>query len=84
VTCKRSVMLVVTFALGAMTNGNSHGNVDTMVNETEGRAEYEPSDYLQYREYVQRKIQRGLRDIEEGRVVDDAEVERRIAQWCTE
>ncbi|MBK9266126.1 MAG: hypothetical protein IPM54_40860 [Polyangiaceae bacterium] len=39
---------------------------------------------IQYHIYVRQKIERGLADIEEGRVVDDAEVERRMARWLVE
>lgn len=36
---------------------------------------------IQYHIYVRQKVERGLQDIEEGRVVDQDEVERRMAKW---
>ena len=40
---------------------------------------------IQYHIYVRRKIERGLRDVEEGRVVPQEEAERRLApRWQPE
>ena len=36
---------------------------------------------IQYHIYVREKIERGLRDIEEGRVLTQEEVEQRMAKW---
>jgi len=36
---------------------------------------------IQYHIYVRQKIERGLADIEAGRVVSHEEVERRMAKW---
>jgi predicted transcriptional regulator len=36
---------------------------------------------IQYHIYVCEKIERGLRDIEEGRLLSQEEVERRMARW---
>ena len=36
---------------------------------------------VQYRIYVRQAIAAGLRDVDEGRVVSQEEVERRIARW---
>lgn len=36
---------------------------------------------IQYHIYVREKIERGLRDIEEGRVLSQAEVEQRASKW---
>lgn len=36
---------------------------------------------IQYGIYVLQKIQRGLKDIEEGRVVSHEEARRQIARW---
>lgn len=41
-------------------------------------------DDIQYHIYVRQKLERGMADIEEGRVVDDAEVERRLSRWLVE
>ncbi len=36
---------------------------------------------IQYHIYVREKIERGLQDVREGRVLSQEEVERRIARW---
>ncbi len=36
---------------------------------------------VQYRLYVRQAIAVGLRDVEEGRVLSQEEVERRMAKW---
>ena len=36
---------------------------------------------IQYHLYVLQKIERGLKDIEEGRVYTQEEVEKRFAKW---
>jgi predicted transcriptional regulator len=36
---------------------------------------------IQYHIYVRQKIERGLEDVAEGRVVDEDEAERRMARW---
>ena len=36
---------------------------------------------IQYHIYVRQKIERGLQDMEEGRVVTEEEAERRMARW---
>ena len=36
---------------------------------------------VQYHLYVRQKIERGLQDLNEGRVLSEAEVEQRMAQW---
>ena len=36
---------------------------------------------IQYRIYVCQKIERGLKDVDEGRVVSQQEIERRMAKW---
>ena len=36
---------------------------------------------IQYHIYVREKIERGLRDVEKGRVLNQEEVERRMARW---
>jgi predicted transcriptional regulator len=41
-------------------------------------------DDIQYHIYVRQKLARGLADIEAGRIVDDSEVERRLARWLVE
>ncbi len=36
---------------------------------------------IQYRIYVRQKVEQGLKDLEEGRVLTQEEVERRMARW---
>lgn len=36
---------------------------------------------IQYRIYVRQAIAAGLRDVQEGRVLSQEEVERRMARW---
>ncbi|MEO8276997.1 MAG: hypothetical protein ABI639_12335 [Thermoanaerobaculia bacterium] len=38
-------------------------------------------EQIQYHLYVVQKIEAGLRDAEEGRLLSQEEVERRIARW---
>lgn len=39
---------------------------------------------IQYQIYVREKIERGLRDVDAGRLVDQEEVERRMSKWLGE
>jgi hypothetical protein len=39
---------------------------------------------LQYSIYVRERIERGRREAQEGRLVDQEEVERRMGQWLGE
>ena len=36
---------------------------------------------IQYHIYVREKIERGIKDVEEGRVVSQEEVEQRMSRW---
>ena len=36
---------------------------------------------IQYHIYVREKIERGLKDVEEGRVFSQQEIERRMSKW---
>ena len=38
-------------------------------------------DDIQYRIYVRQAIAAGVRDVDEGRVVSQEEVERRMSRW---
>jgi len=38
---------------------------------------------IQYHSYVRQKVERGLRDVAEGRVLSQEEVERRMARWLS-
>lgn len=40
-----------------------------------------PFEDVQYRLYLQQKVERGLADVRAGRVGSHEEVERRMAQW---
>ncbi|MFI5381876.1 MAG: hypothetical protein ACHRHE_21465 [Tepidisphaerales bacterium] len=39
---------------------------------------------IQYQLYVRQKIDRGLADVRDGRVIDHDEVQRRVASWREE
>ncbi len=39
---------------------------------------------IQYHIYVREKVEQGLKKFEEGRVLDQDEVERRMARWLEE
>ena len=36
---------------------------------------------IQYHIYAREKIERGLKDIEEGRILNQEEIERRMSKW---
>jgi len=38
---------------------------------------------VQYHIYVRQKVERGLKDVEEGRVLSTEEVERRMSRWLS-
>lgn len=38
---------------------------------------------IQYHIYVRQKIEQGLEDVEAGRVISHAEVQRRLSKWLT-
>jgi hypothetical protein len=40
-------------------------------------------DDIQYHLFVRRSVERGLRDIDEGRILTVDEMERRLGQWLT-
>jgi predicted transcriptional regulator len=39
---------------------------------------------IQYHIYVREKIERGLEDVKQGRVIEQEEVERRMRKWTAE
>lgn len=39
---------------------------------------------IEYRLYLHRKVEQGLADIEQGRLLEQEEVERRMAKWLGE
>lgn len=52
--------------------------VSKLLKQLPDEASYEE---IQYHIYVRQKIEKGLKDVEEGRVLTQAEVERRMAKW---
>lgn len=52
--------------------------VRRMLDEIPDDATYED---IEYRIYVRRKVEQGLKDLEEGRTSSHEEVERRMARW---
>lgn len=38
-------------------------------------------EHIQYHIYVREKIEHGLKDIKEGRVISQQEIERRMSKW---
>ena len=47
----------------------------------EGLPEDASLEEIQYQIYVRQKIDRGLKDLDEGRTVTQEEAERRMAKW---
>jgi predicted transcriptional regulator len=39
---------------------------------------------IQYHIYVRQKVERGLQDVQEGRVLTQEEVEKKMARWTGE
>ncbi len=39
---------------------------------------------IQYHIYIRQKIDRGLKDVEEGRIVSEAEFDQRMSKWLEE
>jgi len=52
--------------------------VKKLLDQIPDAASYEE---IQYHIYVRQKIERGLKDVAEGRTVSQEEVERRLAKW---
>jgi predicted transcriptional regulator len=52
-----------------------------VLDEVPDDASYED---IEYRIYLRRKIDQGLEDIRQGRVLSHEEVERRMAKWLGE
>ncbi len=52
--------------------------VKKLLDQLPDKASYED---IQYHIYVRQKIERGLKDISEGRTLSQKEVERRMAKW---
>ena len=39
---------------------------------------------IQYHLYMRKKVQRGIQDVDEGRIYTQEEVEKRMAKWVAE
>jgi predicted transcriptional regulator len=51
----------------------------------QGGAGYDATlEEMEYHLYVQQKVRRGIRDVEEGRVHTQQEVEKRMKKWVSE
>ena len=58
--------------------GTAKEEVRKMLDRLPDDASYED---IQYHIYVREKIERGLKDVDEGRVLSQEEVERRMSKW---
>ena len=60
-------------------------NINTAKEEVQKMLDQIPDDVsfedIQYHIYVHEKIARGLKDVEEGRVLSQEEVEKRMSKW---
>ncbi len=52
--------------------------VRKMLNQIPDNVSFED---IQYHIYVREKIERGLKDVEEGRVLSQEEIEQRMGRW---
>lgn len=52
--------------------------VKKLLEQLPDEASYEE---IQYHIYVRQRIEHGLKDVEEGRILSQEEVERRMAKW---
>lgn len=52
--------------------------VRKMLDKLPDKASFED---IQYHIYVLQKVERGLKDIEENRLLDEDEIERRMSDW---
>jgi len=61
--------------------------MDTAKDQVQKILEILPDDAsledIQYHIYVRQKVERGLADVDAGRVLSHADVERRLAKWRT-
>jgi len=61
--------------------GSAKEEVRKLLEQIPDNASFED---IQYHIYVREKIERGLDDVREGRVVSEEEAERRMRQWTGE
>jgi hypothetical protein len=65
-------------------SGAMHTAKDTVRRLLDDLPDNASREDIQYHIYVREKIERGLRDVEAGRVVDQDEAKRRMAKWLGE
>ncbi len=58
--------------------GSPKDEVRRILDEIPDDVSYED---IQYHIYVREKVERGLEDVEQGRVLTQGEVERRMSKW---
>lgn len=61
--------------------GSAKEEVRRILEQISDNASFED---IQYHIYVREKIERGLNDVEKGRVLSQEEAERRMRQWTGE
>jgi len=61
--------------------GSAKDEVRRILEQIPDNASFED---IQYHIYVREKIDRGLEDVEQGRVISQEEVERRMRNWTGE
>ncbi len=61
--------------------GSAKDEVRKLLDRIEDDATFED---IQYHIYVRGKVERGLQQMKEGRVLDQEEVERRMSEWLPE
>ena len=61
--------------------GSAKDEVRRILEQIPDNASFED---IQYHIYVREKIERGLEDVEQGRVISQEEVERRMGNWTGE
>jgi predicted transcriptional regulator len=61
--------------------GSAKDEVRRIIERIPDNASFED---IQYHIYVREKIDRGLEDVEQGRVISQEEVERRMRKWTAE
>jgi predicted transcriptional regulator len=61
--------------------GSAKDEVRRILEQIPDNASFED---IQYHIYVREKIDRGLEDVEQGRVLSQDEVERRMRKWAGE
>jgi predicted transcriptional regulator len=68
------------FLLGRVKMATAKENVRALLDVLPEDTTYED---IQYHIYVRQEVERGMRDVTEGRVLNQKEIERRMAKWLT-